>query len=548
MKTADTIWHNGDILTMDSSLPRAEALAARDGRILAIGRNADVLNLSGPGTKTHDLGGRFVMPGLVESHTHALWGACRNLFDVYVGYGASFAELLEATKARASQLAPGEVIHGGPWRLDMRAEMGPDPKTVLDAVSTVHPIILLDTSQHIIWANSLALELGGIVPGVADIPGGVIERTEDGAPNGILAESAGAPVHALHKRSQTQLAEAAREFTRYFNSLGFTAFKEPMAYEEEMQAYHAADQRGELTLHMAAHLVRQSPMSLEPVPYDTLERMRRDYASDNIRTGFAKLFLDGVAPGHTASFIEPYLASSGYDVASHDPDATLLLDPATLNETLIELDARGFTVKMHAVGDNAIRKGLDAIEAARRANGDSGLRHETAHSVFVSDADLGRFKALGAVAEMSPKMWYPNPATPAQIAVLGDERLRTAHRTRDLLTAGAEMTYASDWPASAPDANPWSGLSGMITRQNCDPTYPGSLASDQAITLEEALPLFTVNGARSLGMENETGTLTSGKWADFIVLEKSLFATEPLEIGLTKPQITHWKGRVVHEG
>ena len=547
MQKADAIWRNGDILTMDPSLPRAEALAIHRGRILAVGRNEDVANLAGPDTKTHDLHGRFVMPGLVESHTHALWGACRNLFDVYVGYGATFAELLEATSARARQLRPGEVIHGGPWRQDMRRQMGEDPKTVLDAISTDHPIMLLDTSQHIVWANSRALELGGITSDTADIPGGVIERTGAGAPNGILAESAGSSVRALIKRNPAQLAQAASEFTRYFNSLGITAFKEPMAYEEEMQAYHAADQRSELTLHMAAHLVRQSPMTGAPVPFDTLERLRRDYASPNVRTSFAKLFLDGVAPGHTASFLAPYLASSGYDVAAHDPDATLLIPPTELNETLVELDARGFTVKMHAVGDNAIRKGLDAIETARKVNGDSGLRHEIAHSVFVSDVDLGRFKALNAVAEMSPKMWYPNPATPAQIAVLGEARLQMAHRIGDLLKAGAEMTYASDWPASAPDANPWSGLSGMLTRQNCDATYPGTLAPDQAITLEQALPLFTINGARSLGMEAETGTLAAGKWADFIVLEQSLFAMMANEIGLTEPRITVWKGSIVFQ-
>lgn len=416
---------------------------------------------------------------------------------------------------------------------------------MLDSISTAHPIVLLDTSQHILWCNSKALELGGITRDSADIPGGVIERQENGEPNGILAETAGSSVRALMQRSDVQLAEAAREFNRYFNSLGITAFKEPMAYEAELRAYHAADQRGDLTVHMAAHIVRQSPMSSDPVSYDIMERLRRDYASTNIRTGFAKLFLDGVAPGHTASFTEPYLAESGYDVASHDPDATLLMTPDNLNETLIELDARGFVVKMHAVGDNAIRKGLDAIEAARKANGASGLRHEIAHTVFVSDRDISRFRALDAIAEMSPKMWFPNPATPAQIAVLGQERLQKAHRIRDLLEAGAEMTYASDWPASAPDANPWSGLSGMLTRRNCDPAFPGVLAEDQAITLEEALPLFTLNGARSLGMEREIGSLSVGKWADFIALDNQLTLDDVNAIGHIKVRETVWKGATV---
>ena len=546
MGHADQIYQGGKILTMDANMLNAEAIAIKDGRILAIGSDQEVLNLAGPCTKTTNLYGRFVMPGLVESHTHALWGACRDLFDVYVGYNATFKMLTDAVRTRAKQLAPGDFIYGGPWRLDMRGAMGNDPKAVLDNISTTHPIILADTSQHIIWCNSKALDAAGLVPGVADIPGGVIERTSNGAPNGILAESAGAPVRALMTRSDSQLAEAAREFTRYFNSLGITAFKEPMAYEQDLQAYLAADQRGELSLHMAAHIVRQSPMSMEPVPYEMMDRLRREYASTNIRTNFAKLFLDGVAPGHTASFSEPYLASSGYDVDAHDPDLTLLMAPELLNKTVIELDRRGYVTKMHAVGDNAIRKGLDAIEAARNANGTSGLRHEIAHSAFVSDQDLGRFNQLDAIAEMSPKLWFPNAATPAQITVLGEERLQKAHRIGDLLAAGAEMTYASDWPASAPDANPWIGLSGMITRRNCDPDFFGVLAENQAISLEEALPLFTTNGARSLGMENETGSLSAGKWADFIMLDEPLAEMDAVEIGNTHVQQTVWKGKVVH--
>ena len=546
MGHADQIYQGGNILTMDANMLNAEAIAIKDGRILAIGSDQEVLNLAGPCTKTTNLYGRFVMPGLVESHTHALWGACRDLFDVYVGYNATFKMLTDAVRTRAKQLAPGDFIYGGPWRLDMRGAMGNDPKAVLDNISTTHPIILADTSQHIIWCNSKALDAAGLVPGVADIPGGVIERTSNGAPNGILAESAGAPVRALMTRSDSQLAEAAREFTRYFNSLGITAFKEPMAYEQDLQAYLAADQRGELSLHMAAHIVRQSPMSMEPVPYEMMDRLRREYASTNIRTNFAKLFLDGVAPGHTASFSEPYLASSGYDVDAHDPDLTLLMAPELLNKTVIELDRRGYVTKMHAVGDNAIRKGLDAIEAARNANGTSGLRHEIAHSAFVSDQDLGRFNQLDAIAEMSPKLWFPNAATPAQITVLGEERLQKAHRIGDLLAAGAEMTYASDWPASAPDANPWIGLSGMITRRNCDPDFFGVLAENQAISLDEALPLFTTNGARSLGMENETGSLSAGKWADFIMLDEPLAKMDAVQIGNTHVQQTVWKGKVVH--
>ena len=546
MPQADEVWTGGTVLTMDPSNPRAEALAVRDGRLIAVGSQSEVLHLSGPGTRIHDLHNRFVMPGLVESHTHALWGACRTLFDIYVGFNASLTDLLDAVRERCRQTDPDEIVYGGPWRPVMRSEMGANPRELLDAISTRHAIVLHDASQHILWCNSRALQLAGIGPQADDIPGGVIERDPaTGAPNGILAESASAPARALVRRSEAQLAEAVCEAVTYFNSLGITAFKEPMAFEEELNTYRSADRRDQLTLHVAAHIVHSSPLGGDIVPYDEMDRLRRTYASDNIRLDFAKLFLDGVAPGFTASFIEPYLSESGYDADSHDPDATLLIPPSALNKMLIELDRRGYTVKMHAVGDNAIRKGLDAIAAARSANGQSGLRHEIAHSNYVSDEDLSRFRALGAVAELSPKMWFPNPGTPVQTALLGKARVQKNHRIADLLAAGAEMIYGSDWPAAAPDANPWTGLSGMLTRRNTDPAYPGTLAPEQAISLSEALPIFTVNGARSLNMERETGSLKAGKSADFVILKEHLPDIQPEEIAAISPTATIWKGRIV---
>ena len=539
---SDTIWTGGDILTMDPSRPSAQAMAASAGRIIAVGSDAEIEALAGPGTRRVALHGRFVMPGLVESHTHALWGGCRELFDVYVGYAASLGDLIAATKARAGQTEPGGVVYGGPWRHDMRPEMGSVPRLALDAISDAHPIILLDATQHVLWCNSRALADAGIGPDTPDIPGGVIERDETGAPTGILAETAGLAVRRLMTRTDDQLRAAVRHFVDLFLRLGFTAFKEPMAFEPELRIYQAADLAGDLKLHAAAHISRNSLVGGAPTPYDEIDRMRAQYASENLRTGFAKLFLDGVAPSYTASFIDPYLAESGYDAASHDPNATLLIDPKELNDTVSELDRRGYVVKMHAVGDNAIRKGLDAIEAARNANGASGLRHEIAHSAFVSDADLSRFRSLDAIAELSPKLWFPNPSTPAQRRVLGEERLSKCHRLRDLLDAGAEATYASDWPAAAPDPNPWTGLSGMLTRRNTDPAYPGVLGDGQQVSLQEALPLFTTNGARSLGMEGETGALTPGAWADFIVLDRNLRTIAPEAAAGVEVLETVWKG------
>ncbi|MBR9864804.1 MAG: amidohydrolase family protein [Rhodobacteraceae bacterium] len=309
--------------------------------------------------------------------------------------------------------------------------------------------------------------------------------------------------------------------------------------------YAKACDEGRWSLHAAAHITAYSPLSDGNVPLEEIDRLRDTYSRDDLRLNFAKLFLDGVAPAHTASFLDPYQPKEGYDPTAHDPDATLLMSPSALNDRVTELDRHGYVVKMHAVGDNAVRKGLDAIEAARNANGPSGLRHEIAHSAFVSDADLPRFAALDAVAEVSPKLWMPNGATRAQMDVLSSEQMGRLHRIRDLLDAQAQVIFATDWPASAPDADPWSGLAGMLTRQDPTQQYGGTMNAGQAVSLDQALNLFTVNAARAIGLAGETSVLKSGAFADFIVLEQDIHSLSPEDVSAVQVQETVWKGKTV---
>ena len=543
-KKADEIWSNGHIHSFNSD-EHHSSIAISDGRILAVGD--DLEGLAGPGTKRTDLNGRFVMPGMIDTHTHGLWGSCRDCFEVYVGYTSTLDKLVTSVGVRAQQMEAGTWITGGPWRLDMRQGMGSSPKDLLDSIEPNHPVALKDTTQHSLWLNSKALALAGITATSAEVEGGVIERHPmTGEPNGILAENASSLVLPFLRFSDDQLKESLTYMIGYFHSMGITGFKEPMAYEHDLKTYLAFDQADKLNLHLGVHLSRFTPMAAGRTPYDELEEWREKYRSINIHTDFAKLFLDGVAPSHTASFFEPYLESSGYKAAAHDPEATLLLKPDDLAQEVTELDRRGFVVKMHAVGDRAVRAGLDAIEAARQTNGMNNLRHEIAHSPFVTDSDLPRFKELNAVAEMSPKLWFPNPVTAAQHAVLGVERTDKCHPIRTLLEAGAELIYGSDWPAAAPDANPWPGLAGMTTRANPMGEFPGTVGSDQAVSLEQALPLFTSNAARSIGLEAKTGSLEVGKSADFVILEKPLHEMSPEEIGTIEVTETWFRGKRVH--
>jgi predicted amidohydrolase YtcJ len=539
---ADLILTDARIRTMAPQRPFVTAVAIRAGRIIAVG-GQDVEALAGPQTKVHRLAGRAVMPGLIDSHTHGLWGACRDLFEVFPGLGAGIALVLDAIAARAAAVPPGEWIIAGPWRPFERASFGPRPADLLDRIAPDHPVVIKDVSQHNLWLNSAALRVAGISRDTPDPVGGVIERDAGSAPTGILIETAGALVQRFMDPTPARLDRAVGHLSALFHRLGITGFKEPMAFEAELAAYAKADRAGELRLHVGAHLTRFSPFSEDWVSMARLADLRARYVSPNLHTGFAKLFLDGVPIARTAAFLAPY---PGTDPAHHDPDAMLLIPPAALNAEVTALDAAGFVVKMHAVGDRAVQAGLDAIAAARGANGMSGLRHEIAHANFIAPGDLARFAALQAVAEVSPKLGMPNPVTGGQRQVLGDARVDSCYPIRSLLGAGAEVVYGSDWPAAALDANPWTGLAGMLSRADPLGVYPGTVGLHEAITLDQALPLFTRNSARALGLEGQTGQIMVGASADMIVLERGLETLSVEEIAGVTPHATLFAGALVY--
>ncbi|MDM0045629.1 amidohydrolase [Variovorax dokdonensis] len=546
--TADSVWFNADVLTLDPGQPRASAIAIHGGRIVAVGSDQDILNLANAQTRRHDLHGRFVMPGLFDTHAHPLLGGLRDLFEASVGQNASIQKMLDAVIERAAKTKAERWITGGAWHLGQLEATGVEPRLLLDACTSIHPVALTDATYHHMWLNSAALAVCGIDASTPDPAGGRIVRDAvSGEPTGLLLEAATAIVRDVVRPDADQLREAVRYVRDSFHRLGLVGFKDALVDEPYLRAYHEADVAGALDLHAAMHLGRRSTLELGVKSFDELERLRVQYQSPHLHNSFIKLFLDGVAPSRTAAFLQPYLPCDDCSAQNFDPDAQLLIDPETLAQEVIEFDRRGFVVKMHAVGDRAVRAGLDAIEAARHANGFSGLRHEIGHTAFIDPVDMGRFAALGAVAEMSPRLWFPNPVTAGQYAVLGPARTNRCHQIKSLLDAGAELSYGSDWPAAAADANPWIGLAGMLTRRNPFGLFEGAVGADQAISLEQALPLFTTSAARTLGLEAVTGAIAPGKSADLVVLDRSLQGQTARDIAQTQPTMTLFEGRVVFE-
>ena len=242
--------------------------------------------------------------------------------------------------------------------------------------------------------------------------------------------------------------------------------------------------------------------------------------------------------------LKPYVTD---EVHGEGFTGELHLAPNRLREDVIGLDRRGFTIKMHAAGDRSVRVGLDAIQAAREINGNSGLRHELAHAGYIDPSDIPRFGRLNVAADFSPYLWHPSPIIESVVSAVGGNRAKQYWATRDLIDSGGSVSIGSDWPAAVPDANPWSGLAALVTRADPYGSTPGTLWLEQAVTLQEAISIFTLSSAVSLKLEDQTGSVSEGKFADLIVLDRNLFEIPPDAIAGTQVELTFFKGQLVYD-
>jgi predicted amidohydrolase YtcJ len=543
---ADTVLTNGKVYTLDSSQPWAEAVAISAGKLIYVGSASGAKAHVGSATKVMDLGGRYVQPGIVDAHVHPIMGGLKSLYECNFGFTATPDEIAKTLSACAKRLPEGQWIRGGQWGSAFFEVNDIDsPRAFLDRISTKHPIYLMDDSAHNAWVNSAVLARAGIDRTTADPAGGTIVRGPDGQPNGVLLEGAARLIDAvLPKWSDEQYVAAAREAARLANGYGITGIKDAGLAEPAGKSFGALDRNGELTLNVAVCAFTQFGARTSPLDYGALEAERDRYRSPHVHTEFVKIFLDGVpTPARTAAMIAPYVPDSEhgdkFTGGMHVPQDVLTAD-------VVELDRRGFTVKIHAAGDRSVRAALDAVEAARKANGASGLRHEVAHASFIDPADVPRFAKLDTVADYSPIIWYRSSITEAVVSAVGKGRGERMWPTRDLLDSGATIAAGSDWPAAVPDQNPWSGIEALVTRRdpsggNAAPFWP-----EQAVTLEEAMRIYTINGARALRLEQQTGSLEVGKSADLIVLDRNPFTVPIEQVGDVKVLLTMFEGRQVY--
>lgn len=546
--TADLVLRGGVIHTVNAAKPRAQALAVFGSEIIFVGTDEAAAGYIGPQTEVVDLDGRLVLPGIIDAHLHPLGGAVKELYQCNFPFSADPAQV-QATVAQCVADRPdAEWITGGQWDSAFfdNFELA-SPRAFLDEVSGDAAVFLSDDSGHNGWANSKALELAGISADTPDPTGGTITRAADGTPNGVLLETAQGLAYAvIPKPSDEQFVTAAKWFSDYANAYGITAAKAAAIEEGEMAGFVAADKMGELNVHMATSIRTPYGHRVDALDYEEIDRIRDAYASEHVHTDFVKIFLDGVpTPARTAAMLEPYLPDEAHGADFTGGDLHVGLE--TLAADLVELDRRGYTVKMHTAGDRSVRVALDAIEVARQSLGNKDKRHELAHAGYIHPDDIPRFAELNAVADLCPILWHPSPIIDAVISAVGEERGRQYWPTRDLLDANAPILAGSDWPSAVPDANPWPGVEAFVTRRDPRGSAEGTLWPEQAISLEEAIEIYTIHGARAMKMEDRTGSIEVGKLADFIVLERNIFEIPIDEVADTTIQQTYFEGRLVYE-
>ncbi|MEN3305038.1 MAG: hypothetical protein V7603_1240 [Micromonosporaceae bacterium] len=539
--TADLVFTGGPAHLVDAAGTRTHGVAVRAGRVVALGRAAQ--DLAGPGTEVVDLRGRLLVPGFQDAHAHPVFGGLE-LGQCDLTGSRDAADYLGTVKAYAHAHPDVDWIVGAGWA--MEAFPGGTPtRQALDAVVPDRPVLLRNRDHHGGWVNSAALRRAGITAQTADPPDGRIERDAAGQPSGTLHEGAVLLVSALVPPPRPdELRAGLRRAQRLLHSYGITAWQDAwvgpdLPNPDVFGVYLAAAAAGELTARVRGALWWHRDRGGEQIAQLVA---RRDEATvGRFRAGTVKIMQDGVAENFTAGMLAPYLDACGHPTANA---GLSFVDPQLLRGYVTELDALGFQVHFHALGDRAVREALDAVAAARAANGWTDNRHHLAHLQVVHPQDVPRFRALGAGANMQP-LWAAHEPQMDELTIpfLGPERSAWQYPFAALRRAGATLVGGSDWPVTS--VNPIEGMHVAVNRVLPGSTEPPFLPG-QRLDLAAALAAYTAGSAWANHLD-DTGTIRVGALADLAVLDHDPFAEPAEAISETRVLRTYVEGAVVYD-
>ena len=546
-----TVIFNARVLTMNSGQPRAEAVAFEGGRIIAVGAESAVRAVAGADAVMVDAGGRSLLPGFVESHLHLVLGGAE-LAQLQLGGVYGLAALSTAFGSYAARHPQAPILLAQGAGYDMLDH--PVTRHDLDAVIANRPIAMMSPDHHTVWANTAALRAAGLLHGAVMPHGHEVVMGPDGIATGELREfEAFGPILALGGEAHLQLGIATGEEPDPTpDAATRAADKDKIAAGLAHCAAHGITSMVNMdgnryTLDLLAEMLAEGRLTARvKVPFhfkphmdlsalDRAEAMRRDFASDWLRSGHVKMFMDGVIDSRTAFMLNDYPGCPGHR-------AEPLFSPDLFARICTEVDRRGFQIAVHAIGDGAVRATIDGYEAARRANGPRDSRHRIEHIELIDRADIPRLGALGITASVQPP--HPPGAMDFPLgtmeAVIPRDRWADAFLTRTLADQGAPLAFASDWPIT--DVSVMRGLQAHLTRV----AYDG--AADERVGLMQALHAYTAGGAWAAHMDDVTGRLQPGLAADLVLIEGDIEQIAVEDLGATPIALTIAGGRITHKG
>jgi predicted amidohydrolase YtcJ len=519
---ADLVLRDGAVFTVDAARSWATGVAVRDGRIVAVARDDHELEQwIGPKTEVMSLDGRLVLPGFQDAHIHPPTAGL-GLMRCNLHGCDDRASYLKTIAAYADQHPDEAWVLGGGWAMD--AFPGGTPtRQDLDRIVPDRPVFLVNRDGHGAWVNSRALAEAKIHASTADPGDGRIERESDGAPAGTLQEGAMELVRRVVPDDTVADYERGLKVAQdYLLSLGITAWQDADVNQQTEAAYRSLAGRGELIARVVGALWWERSPGEEQIE-ELIERRERGPVG-RFRPTSVKMMLDGVAENFTASMLDPYLGPDGTETSNRGID---FIDAELLPRYVTRLDAEGFQVHFHAIGDRAVRNALDAVEAARLANGWSDARHHISHIQVIARDDLPRFRRLGVVANGQP-FWavYEGYQTELTIPFLGPERSARQYPFRSLLRHGATLAFGSDWSVSTP--NPLLEIETAVRRISPEDRQERVFYPEERISLADAIAAFTAGSAYVNHLDEETGSIEVGKAADLVVLDRNIFEDEAI--------------------
>jgi predicted amidohydrolase YtcJ len=536
---AEILILHAKVYTLDPQKPWAQAIAIRDGKIQAVGRDEEVERYRGIGTKLIDAGGKLVLPGFTDCHIHFLDGSL-SLGRVNLEGAKDPADIQQRLKSYAAQRPGEDWILGRGWNYAMFGAAALPDKKYLDELFPTRPVFLEGYDGHTYWANSKAMSLAGIGKETPNPLNGIIVRDpKTGEATGALKEHAAELVaKVIPKPDREAKLQALRIGLKWANQNGLTRVHSAGGDFPELDLLDELRQEKQLSVRFYIAYF-QDPPELRKQDIEAMESARKKFHDEWLDTGAVKFMVDGVVESHTASFLEPY---------SDDPSTRgpLFWDPAKYQLAVAEMDKRGFQIFTHAIGDNGIRTALNAYEFTQKNNHAKDRRNRIEHIEDVSAADIPRFGQLGVIASMQPLHSYPDSDTlDVWARNVGPERATRAWVWKSISDAGGRYAFGSDWPVVT--LNPWEGIRTAVTRQTAEGTPKEGFVPSQRLTVAQAVEGYTLGAAFAGHREKAEGSLVADKAADVILVDRNIFEVDPHTIGDTKVVITIVGGKIVYE-